>query len=64
VPASLLRKKLEFETKKYESENQFDFANEMLGQIQNLKKIENEKLYCEIKDRQAKEVSPWLIIEK
>jgi len=52
------------ETKKLESENQFDFANELLSQYQDLKKIEIYKMKTEIKQRQLKEVWRILIIEK
>lgn len=52
------------ETKKLESENQFDFANELLSQYQDLKKIEIYKMKTEIKQRQYKEVWRILIIEK
>lgn len=52
------------ETKKLESESQFDFANELLSQYQDLKKIEIYKMKSEIKQRQFKEVWRILIIEK
>jgi hypothetical protein len=44
------------ETKKNESENQFEIANELLSQYNDLKKIEIFKMKTEIKQRQFKEV--------
>ena len=52
------------ETKKNESENQFEIANELLSQYNDLKKIEIFKMKTEIKQRQFKEVCWLLIIEK
>ncbi len=44
------------EIKKYESENQFEIANELLSQYNDLRKIEIYKMKIEIKQRQLKEV--------
>jgi hypothetical protein len=44
------------EIKKYESENQFEIANELLSQYNDLRKIEIYKMKTEIKQRQLKEV--------
>ena len=43
--------------KKHESENQFDIANEIFIQINDLKKIEQNKIYTDVKLRQAKQVN-------
>lgn len=52
------------ETKRYESENQFEYANIIFNQLNEIKKIESDKLYSEIRQRQMKEVSINFIIEK
>ena len=58
-----ISKNLDLDIKRYESENEFEYANIIHSQLNELKKIENDKLYSQIIERHSKEVKIYFIKE-